>query len=456
MKTVHAALSAAERLAACGPVERVEAFVIDVNGIARGKWMPVAKAKTILRDGLPMPRSVFALDIWGSDVMGAGLAFGTGDPDGPCIPVATSITGVPWASVPTAQMLLSMRGPDGQGFFADPRVMLERQVAALAARGFIAVAAVELEFYLIADQPGAPRPVRATLPGEGLAPIMAGQVLSIDILSEQESFLNEVLATCRAQSVPAETAMRENSPGQFEINLCHVADPCLAADHAIMFKRAVKAVARKHGMRASFMSKPFGDLAGSGMHVHISLLDAAGAPVFATVDGTPTAALSHAAGGLLASMPDAMLLFAPHANSYRRFRRNSHAPTSASWGWGDRTAAVRLIEGAPHAVRLEQRLAGADANPYLVLAALLAGIVSGLDGTSDPGTPQDAASSAPQGTPLPLDWRSAIARFERSDFIATHFGKEAQAVIAACKWQDFDGLLARVTDAEYESYLTTV
>ncbi|MBW8743557.1 MAG: glutamine synthetase [Sphingomonas sp.] len=456
MKPASPQLSFEDRLAACGPIERVELFVIDVNGVARGKWVPAAKAATILREGLPMPRSVFALDIWGSDVGAAGLAFGTGDPDGLCFPIASSIAPMPWASVPTAQMLLSMRGPDGEGYFADPRVILQKQVAELAARGFNAVTAVELEFYLVVDQPGVPRPVRATLPGEGLSPIEAGQVLAIDMLAEQEAFLNEVLATCRAQALPAEAVMRENSPGQFEINLGHGADACLAADQAVLFKRVVKAVARKYGMRASFMAKPFGELAGSGMHVHVSLLDTAGAPVFAGADGTPTPALLHAVGGLVTSMPDAMLLFAPHANSYRRFRRNSHAPISASWGWGDRSAAVRVIEGTSSAVRLEHRLAGADANPYLVLAAILAGIVDGLDGSIDPGTPQDAASTMPQGARLPLDWRSAIDRFEHSAFMAVRLGGDVRAMISACKWQDFDGLLARVPDTEYATYLGTV
>lgn len=456
MTSAAAPLSFFDALAACGPVERIEAFVIDVNGVARGKWVPVAKARTLAEKGVPMPRSLYAQDIWGSDVEAAGLAFGTGDPDGPCFPVPGSLAPVPWAAVPTAQLLLSMRDTDGSPFFADPRAILARQVAALADRGLAAVAAVELEFYLLADAPGAPRPYRSAQPGDGAQPEGAGNVLAVDVLAEHEAFLNEVVAACRAQRLPSEAILHENSPGQFEINLEHVADPCLAADHAILLKRVVKAVARRHGMRACFMAKPFGALAGSGMHVHVSLLDAQGGPHFAAADGTPAPALLHAAGGVVASMADAMLLFAPHANSYRRFRRNSHAPTSAAWGWGDRTAALRLIEGEPRAIRMELRVPGADANPYLVLAALLAGIRDGLERKLDPGRPQDAAASAPQGTPLPLDWRSAITRFEQSDFIARQFGADVRRVIAACKWQDFDGLLARVTDAEYETYLGTV
>lgn len=441
-------------LAACGAIDRIEAFVVDVNGVIRGKWVPADKARVIAEKGLPMPRSLYAQDIWGQDVADAGLAFGTGDPDGPCFPVAHSIAPVSWATVPTAQMLLSMTDGDGRPFFADPRAMLLRQMEALAQRGLRANVAVEMEFYLLADRAGPPRPMRSVQPGDGARPFHAGNVLSIDALSEQEAFMNDLLRACRTQGLPDEAVLHENSPGQFEVNLTYRPDALVAADQAVLLKRAVKAVARQHGMRACFMAKPFGDTAGSGMHVHVSLVDEQGKPFFADGDGVPSAAMLHAIGGLLAAMPDMMLLAAPHANSYRRFRLHSHAPMTAAWGWGDRTAAIRAIEGDARAMRIEHRLPGADANPYLVVAAILAGVIDGIDRKLDPGRPQDPAAAG--GDPLPLDWRSAILRFERSAFIARHFGDAAQAMISACKWQDFDGLLARVPDTEYETYLGTV
>lgn len=442
------------RLAACGDVDRMEVFLVDVNGVARGKWLPVGKALAAAAAGLPLPRSLYAQDIWGQDVPAAGLAVGTGDPDGLCYPVAHTIAPVTWASAPTAQAMLSMVDSDGAPFFADPRAILGRQMAALAARGLRANVAIELEFYLLADRPGIPTPVRMDQPGDGLSPRHAGNVLSIEALAEHEAFMNDLMLACQAQGLPDEAILHENSPGQFEVNLTYRPDALEAADQAILLKRAIKAIARRHGMRACFMAKPFGDAAGSGMHVHVSLDDESGRPVFASEDGGASPELLHALGGVLASMPDFMLLAAPHANSYRRFRVGNHAPMTAAWGWGDRTAALRAIPGGPRSIRLEHRLAGADANPYLVVAGILAGVVDGLERAVDPGEPQDPV--APGGGELPLDWRSAIKRFETSTFVADAFGSDVRDMIAACKWQDFDGLLARVTDAEYETYLGTV
>lgn len=443
-----------DTLSACGAVERIEAFLIDINGVARGKWVPASKAQQIATKGLPMPRSLYAQDIWGQDVEAAGLAFGTGDPDGNCFPVVHTVAPVTWAAIPTAQAMVSMVGEDGKPYFADPRAILQRQIDALTERGLRANVAVELEFYLLADGAGAPRPVRMAQPGDGANPMGAGNVLSIEALCELDGFMNDLLVACRAQGLPEEAVLHENSPGQFEVNLAYRPDALLAADEAILLKRAVKAVARKHGMRGCFMAKPFGDSAGSGMHVHVSLMDAAGQPVFADASGEPSPAMLHAVGGLLKSMPDMMLLAAPHGNSYRRFRTNSHAPMTSAWGWGDRTAAVRAIPGERSAVRIEHRLAGADANPYLVVAAVLAGVIEGMDHKIDPGPAQDPAS--PGGGPLPLDWRQAIATFAQSEFIARHFGDAVQHMISACKWQDYDGLLARIPDTDYETYLATV
>lgn len=425
-------------------VERVEAFVCDVNGVARGKWLPRDKALEIAAKGLPLPRSIYALDIWGRDVVDAGLAFGTGDPDGLCVTVAGSVAPVPWAERPTAQVMLAMQDEDGAPFFADPRAMLGRTVDRLSARGFTPVVATELEFYLLDD--GDLSSMR-----EGSA-----QVLSIDALRSVEPILDAIEDACRVQGVPAETMLRENGPGQYEINLRHVADAIAAADHAILLKRIVRATARRHGKTATFMAKPFGTQAGSGMHVHVSLLDDSGAAVFSDGKGGASALMNRAVGGLVTTMPDAMLLFAPHANSYRRFRRGSHAPMTAGWGLDDRSAAVRVITGSPFATRIEQRVSGADCNPYLAVAGILAGVLAGIDGAIDPGPPQSPADDGLGGEPLPHEWGVAIDRFAASPTMADALGGAARDVIAACKRQDRDELLSRVPDTEYAAYLNSL
>lgn len=430
-------------------IERVEAFVTDINGLSRGKWLPRDKALEITAKGLPMPRSVFALDIWGRDVPAAGLAFGTGDPDGLCQPVEGSAVVVPWAERPAAQVMLVMADADGAPFFADPRVMLASVVARLAARGLNPVVAAELEFYLLDGI--APDPARRGAPG----PVPC-QVLSTDALWSLESLLDAILDACRVQGVPADAVLRENGPGQYEINLRHATDAVLAADHAVLLKRIVRATARRHGRTATFMAKPFGDQAGSGMHVHVSLLDRDERPAFAGEDGGSAPLLTQAVGGLVTTLPDFMLLLAPHGNSYRRFQRDSHAPVTAGWAVDDRSAAVRVIAGSPLATRIEQRVAGADCNPYLAIAAVLAGVLAGIEGTLDPGPPQSPDAGGLGGRPLPLEWGAAIAAFSGSKATADAFGAPARDLIAACKRQDFDTLLGHVPDTEYAAYLDTL
>lgn len=432
----------ADFLAAHPHVERVEAFVSDINGIARGKWLPRDKALEVAAKGLPLPRSIYALDIWGRDVPAAGLAFGTGDPDRLCRPVPDSTALVPWAERPTAQVMLAMDDGDGTPFYGDPRAMLAGVVARLAERGLTAVVATELEFYLL----------------DGADPLGAAgdacDLLSLDALRGIAPVLDAIEAACRVQGVPSETMLRENGPGQYEINLRHVADAVAAADHAILLKRIVRAVARRHGHVATFMAKPFGRQAGSGMHVHVSLIDRAGDPVLAQDDGTPSAALFHAVGGLVATMADAMLLLAPHANSWRRYNASATATMSAGWGHDDRSAAVRVVTGSRHATRIEQRVAGADCNPYLAVAGILAGVLAGIDGGIDPGPAHRPSDYGRGGRPLPLEWRAAIDAFAGSTAMAEALGTAGRDMIVACKRQDLDGFAARVPDTEVAAYLT--
>lgn len=430
-------------LAAHPEVERVEAFVCDVNGVARGKWLPRDKALEVDAKGLPLPRSVYALDIWGRDVGAAGLAFGTGDPDGLCRPIAGSVAPMPWAARPTAQVMLAMEERDGAPFYGDLRGMLARVAGRLAGHGLSAVVATELEFYLL---DGDPRTIADD----------SAQVLSIDALRAAEPLLDAVEAAAHVQGVPVETMLRENGPGQYEVNLRHVADPVAAADHAILLKRIVRAEAARHGKTATFMAKPIARQAGSGMHVHVSLLDADGAPVFADADGAPSAMLFHAVGGLVATMAEAMLLFAPHANSYRRFNRGATATMTAGWGHDDRSAAVRVITGSRFATRIEQRVSGADCNPYLAVAGILAGVLAGVEGEMDHGAPHAPQDYGAGGRPLPLEWRAAIDAFAASEVMADMLGAKARDMIVACKRQDLDELSARIPDTEYATYLTSL
>jgi glutamine synthetase len=432
----------------------LEAFVVDVNGIARGKWVPAERIPEVMNKGVALPRSVYALDVWGCDVPEAGLAVGTGDPDGICMPVEGSLLPVSWLTRPTTQVLLRMLQQDGTPFYADPRQVLARVCGFFRATGLTPVMATELEFYII-DRRRTPRdPVSPPGSNEGRWQGWQTQVLSISELHSFEPLLADIFHACQMQNLPADTVVRENGPGQYEVNLNHVADPLLAADHAFLLKRIVKGVARQHGLDATFMAKPYGHLAGSGMHVHMSILDAQGRNIMVEETGAPSARLMHVVGGMLGTMSDAMLLLAPHANSYRRLTPGGHAPTNLTWGLDNRSAAVRVIT-AGKATRVEHRVAGADCNPYLAIAGILAGALHGLRGGIDPGRAIEGEER--DGHPiLPVNWDDAIDMFDASAEMGEYLGGDYQDLFSACKRQEQAEFRRRVTDVEYDAYLQSV
>jgi len=433
----------------------LEAFVIDVNGVPRGKWIPCERAEDVLLGGMALPRSVYALDVWGRDVDEAGLATGTGDPDGICLPVAGTLKRVTWLERPTAQVLLGMRNPQGGGFYADPRQVLSNVLAKFKQKNLTPVVATELEFYFIDPVRSALDPVRPPNTREGRWHTGQTQVLSIAELQEYEHVFEDIATACRAQNVPADTTLRENGPGQYEINLNHVPDALLAADYAVLLKRIVKGVARKHDLDATFMAKPYGKQAGSGMHVHFSLLDDRGNNVFVGENG-PADSLLHAVGGLLTHMADSIAIFSPHANSFRRLTPSEHAPTYASWGFDNRSAAVRVITAKRQATRIEHRVAGSDCNPYLVLAMILAAALEGIENMRHPGGPVSGDDHDSDHTPLPTNWDYALQLLKKSDFAAKALGKKYRDLYGACKGQELAEFALRVTDVEYDAYIKTV
>ncbi|MCM2472900.1 glutamine synthetase [Rhizobium sp. CG5] len=436
-------------------IEVLEAFVIDVNGVPRGKWIPRERALDVLTKGMAIPRSVYALDVWGRDVNAAGLAEGTGDPDGICFPVPGTLSRVTWLSRPTAQVLLEMKNPDGSGFYGDPRQVLAAVLERYKKLKLTPVVATELEFYLIDPVRSALDPVRPPNTRDGRWHTGQTQVLSISELQDFEEVFYGISSAARAQGVPADTTLRENGPGQYEINLNHVPDALAAADYALLLKRIVKGVARCHDLDATFMAKPYGTQAGSGMHVHFSILDEEGRNIFVGEDG-PAEVLMHCVGGLLDNMGESMAVFAPHQNSYRRLRPSEHAPTYASWGFDNRSAAVRVITASKPATRIEHRVAGSDTNPYLVLAMILGAALAGMREKTQPGGAISGDEHAIGHEPLPTNWDYAIQRFAKSSFAYAALGPKYRGLYTACKQQEQAEFSLRVTDVEYDAYIRTV
>jgi len=434
-------------------IESLRVAICDLNGTMRGKGIPVSQAKKALEGEIRMPLSVAGVDIWGEDIIGSELVFESGDADGICEWTGRDIVPVTWLAKPTALIPLWLREEGGNAFLGDPRRALASIVERYAALGLTAVVATELEFYLVDPDTDQPTPPKSPLTGKQLE---SDGILSIDELDQFEAFLSDIYSACAAQNIPADAAIAENGAGQFELNLLHVADPLKAADDAVLFKRIVKGMARKHGFAASFMAKPYGNRSGNGLHIHFSLLDSDGNNVFnnETEQGSDT--LHHAVGGLLAAMNESALLFAPHLNSYRRLRPGSHAPTGVSWGYENRTAAVRIPGGSNVARRIEHRVAGADANPYLVLAAVLGAALEGIEQQVSPPQPVVGDAYAQAAEHLPFDWASAIEAFENGPYIERIFAPVLRNMLVSCKKQELSIFTSRVTDFEYHSYLETV
>ena len=436
-------------LRAFGVPDVVEVLLPDTSGVLRGKWIPGAAMGKIWKDGVAIPQSIFGLDIWGGEVDATGIHIETGDRDGMCRPVAGTLKPVPWSPRPAAQVLLTMFKPDGAPWMLDPRQQLAAQVARAAAHGFTPTVAFELEFYLM--KPGAsgavPEPV---FPATGQA---RQNMYAMSDLDAYAPVLHEMRAAAAIQDIPADTVISEAAPGQFEINLYHRPDPLAAADEAILLRRLVDGVARKHGLRATFMAKPLADFAGNGMHVHVSLADAAGKNVFARPEGEGDCLLRRAAGGLLATMADSLLFFVPSYNGYRRLVPASYAPTGISWGFDNRSVAVRVPNGPPAARRLEHRIAGAEAHPHLVLAAILAGMMEGIERAIEPPPPLTGNAFEGETERLSASMADAVARFLGSDYIGRTFGADYQRIYGVMKQEELAAFTRAILPLEYETYL---
>jgi glutamine synthetase len=362
------------------------------------------------------------------DVLPGMIGSEDGDPDIPCRLVPGSIAPVPWASRPTAQALFRMYEETGEPYFADPRTVLERSIAPLKKMGLKIVMATELEFYLLDAKADSPTPRPSRVPGLG-RPQPGPQVYQLDELRDIEPFLNDLYDYCEAQGIPADTATSEFAPAQFEINLMHVDDPVLACDHAVLLKRAVKATALKHGLVACFMAKPFAEDSGSGLHIHMSLVDKNGKNYFShgreSLAVPPfSARLRHAVGGLLKTMAESTAITAPNANSYRRLLPEFLAPVDLNWGANHRVVAIRIPGADANNLRFESRVAGADANPYLVTAAIAAGVHYGLKNKCDPGRMVEEGESISLKLRIPDRWDYALDKFGRSKILPDYLGDD--------------------------------
>ena len=438
----------------------MELLIADVTGVLRGKRVRGHEFESAINKGFCLPGGTVLLSTIGDITPGMRWSDYDGDPDINASVVPGSLAPVPWAQRPSAQALYRFHTRDGTPFFADPRHVVERAAEPIRKMGLKIVMATEFEFYLLDAKASKPTQNVTRVPGIG-TPQPGPQVYTPDDLWNIESFLNELNDVCTAQNIPAGTTTSEFAPGQFEINLHHVDDPVLACDHGVLLKRAIKAVAQRHGFVACFMAKPFEEDSGSGLHVHMSLVDRNGNNYFSQGRenmATPpfSARLRYAVGGLAKCMAESTALFAPNANSYRRLRPEMFAPVEPNWGANHRNVALRIPVSDEKNLRFEHRTSGADANPYLVAAAILAGVHYGLKNRCDPGRMVEEGEVITLKRKIPNRWDAAIDKFARSKILPQYLGDEFCSIYAAHRREESRIFHNKISNLDFEFYMRAV
>ena len=445
-------------LAAHPEIEAFDIVLHDSNGIGRGKIIRRHELLSIYKSGRHMPISILGLDICGEDVHETGLIWDQGDGDRRAWPIPGTLVPLVGTTPPRGEVFLSLYNLDGSQMTSDPRHALQRQVDAMAAEGLYPAAAFELEFFLLEndrDANGKMVPARDVLDRRRNSKT---DVYSVDQLHGMLPLFNDIYAGARAAGIKAETLISEFAPGQYELTLHYRDNVLQAADDLMRLKRLVRMHARLHGVTACFMAKPNEDYAGSGMHLHVSLQNAKGQNVFVeAVEDQYNDTILHAIGGLQQTMGEAMLVFAPHANSWRRFASQSYAPVSPTRGVNNRSVALRIPAGDIRARRIEHRPAGVDANPYLVAATVLAGIRHGLKHRIDPGPEVTGNGYEAETTVvIPEDWRSAIRLAQGSAFLKDALGEDMHRTFTAVKAAEYARVTRTVSEVDFDLYLHTV
>lgn len=405
-------------------ITEVEAVISDFNGIARGKIMP--SNKFIAEKGIRLPESILIQGVTG-DYVDNEIYDDLVDPaeiDMILKPDESAIHKVPWALEPTALVIHDCYDKQGNLISIAPRTVLKNVLALYDAKGWAPVVAPELEFYLTQHSANPDHSLQPPV-GRSGRPESGRQSYSIDAVNEYDPLFEDVYDWCEEQGLDIDTLIHEEGAAQMEINFRH-GDALALADQVFIFKRTVREAALKHGINATFMAKPISHQPGSSMHLHQSILDTDGNNIFSNNDGSPSQMVNHYIGGLQKYVSESMPLFAPNVNSYRRFLSNASAPVNLAWGIDNRTVSLRVPESSADNRRVENRLAGADANPYLAFAASLLCGYLGMINEIEPTEPETGnAAENSNDKRLPLNLEEALELMESSNILketlSTHF-----------------------------------
>ncbi len=436
-------------------IEEIECLVPDLAGVARGKIMP---AKKFLNSPyMNLPLAIFYQTITGDypDLEGV-VGTVQSDTDIFLRPDFNTLSVVPWAHDPTAQVIHDAFHPDGRPVEESPRQVLRRVLGYYEAKGWEPVIAPELEFYLVEKNIDPDYPLKPPI-GRSGRPETGRQGYSISAVNEFDALFEDMYEYCEAQGLEIDTLIHESGVAQMEINLRH-GNPLELADQVLMFKRTIKETALEHDIYSTFMAKPMAQEPGSAMHIHQSIIDRkTGQNLFSDPQtGQPTDAFFAFIAGQQKYMPAITSLLAPYVNSYRRLSKGSGAPVNTQWGYDNRTAGLRVPPADSDNRRLENRIPSSDANPYLAIAAVLASGYLGMIDKLKPADPVDSdASTLPQGD-LPYSLVQAIIKLERTQPVIDMLGPQFVTAYTRVKLYEYETFMQTISPWEREFLLLNV
>ena len=364
-------------------ITEIECLLPDMTGIPRGKILP--RTKFHLDKGMRLPESILGMTVTGEypDDDAFNNIIRVSDSDMVLRPDPDTVCFVPWTVDPTAQVIHDCFNFQDELIEYAPRSVLRKVLDLYDQKGWKPVIAPELEFYILARNTDPDMPLQAPIGRSGRAE-SGRQAYSIDAVNEFDPLFEDIYEYCEKQNLEIDALIHEVGTGQMEINFMH-GDPLQLADSVFLFKRTVREAAFRHDMYATFMAKPMADQPGSAMHIHQSVIDKkTGENVFSNANGSDSDLFRHAIGGLQQYLPPAMVLMAPFVNSYRRLVRDNAAPINVQWGRDNRTVGIRIPEAKKSARRLENRVPGVDANPYIAIATSLACTYLGMINKIEP------------------------------------------------------------------------
>jgi glutamine synthetase len=432
-------------------IEEVEAALADIAGVARGKAMPAGKFAELKPTFIPV--SIFFQGITGEYVDFEGDQDYT-EGDLLLVPDLSTIRTAPWAKTPTAQVIHDVLWQTGREVEYAPRNVLKRVIRLYEKEGWKAIVAPEIEFYLTKPNPDPDYPLEPPV-GRSGRPGMARQSYALAGVDEYAGFVDDLYDFAEAQDLEIDTIIQEGGSSQLEINLHH-GDPLALADQVYFFKRTLREAALRHDCYATFMAKPMENEPGSAMHVHQSIVDPkTSANLFSQKDGLPSELFHGFIAGLQTFLPAATCFLAPYVNSYRRLIPDAAAPINVEWGMDNRTTGLRVPVSPPDARRVENRIAGADTNPYLVLAASLACGYLGMTQQLKPRPPVTGSAYA-RSYQIPRGLLESVALFEQATELQEILGTGFSALYGKIKQSEFEAFMRVISPWEREHLLLSV